>query len=318
MYEREWPRSRYWLAHFLNFRHMRAKIDWSAPGQLPAPLAQPVADWLAWVAQVNEPSRQRMLDWALTDCADDPAYVQSLRLFVKEEQHHTTIINRWLTARKLAGAPCGALRAVMRRAIRPLGLRFELSVLLLGEIVTVTMNRLVRDAVRRAGPCSARGVVPASEIAGSTGPHPSPLPSSGAGEGAAGAPLGTETVMAAAARSDAALAGVLDQLITEHHVHLSFHSERLTAEFADFNFIRRNLRRLRLRGMFAALVAGVARHHRALLAAIGCPRRRFSAECWSLFSTVLERMVPYRRETLMATLLDQREKRFEKPMAMRS
>ena len=273
MYEREWPRSRYWLAHFLNFRHMRAKIDWSAPGELPAPLAQPVADWLAWVAQVNEPSRQRMLAWSLRDCADDPAYVQSLRLFVKEEQHHTAIINRWLSQRDLAGKPCGALRAVMRRVIRPLGLRFELSVLLLGEIVTVTMNRLVLDAATRM------------DQAG----HPP---------------------------ADAALTGVLRQLIAEHQVHLTFHSERLTAEFADFNFIRRNLRRMRLRGMFAALVAGVARHHRALLAVIGCPRRRFADQAWALFSAVLERMVPYRREELMATLLEQREKRFEKPMAM--
>lgn len=259
MLDREWPRSRYWLIHFLQNRHERVRIAWPSDGELAAAVRQPVADWLAWMAQVNAASRQRLIEWARCRCASDPAYPQAIRLFVKEEQHHGDLVRRYLELRGLSAAPVGGLRAAARAVLRPLGLRFELSVLLLSEILCLAMNRAIIERV-----------------------------------------------------SDPTLKDLLTQIIHDHECHLTFHRERLTTEFADFNFVRRNLRRWRLRGMFAAAVHGAAAYHRGLLAALEIPRRSFIASCWADFRGELEKMVPYHRETLLAVLTNQRDQPYER------
>ncbi len=267
MQDRQWARSRYWFCHFLHNRHERVKIQWnavpSAEQTLDDSLARPVAHWLAWISQTNAPARQRLINWGVNDCASDPAYIQTLRLFVKEEQHHTALIDRYLTLRNLPVIPGGLVRAAVRSCIRPLGLRFELSILLLSEIAVITMNRLLLPQVK-----------------------------------------------------DETLRGLLTQIIHDHQCHLAFHCERLTAEFADFNFIRRNLRRLRLRTMFATAVKGITLHHRSLLRAVGCTPSDFNAQCRNHFTAILERMVPYRREALLARLVDQSENPFAKAHAL--
>ena len=260
MRQPEWPRSRYWLCHFLNNRHMRVRIDWNAPH---APFlqggAQPIADWLTWTTQINTASRGRLLRWATTECATDPAYIQSLRLFVKEEQWHADIATRYLSLRQMKGRAGGINRAMARSLMKPLGLRFELSILLLSEIAALTVSRLLLKAT-----------------------------------------------------NDEALRGLLTQGIHDHECHIAFHSERLTTEFADFNFIRRNLRRWRLRAMFTALVTGLTLRHRRLLRAIGCSKTQFARQAWHTFAAVLERMVPYGRDHLLAALLNQQQKPYEK------
>ncbi|MEX2213030.1 MAG: hypothetical protein WD768_02810, partial [Phycisphaeraceae bacterium] len=220
---------------------------------------QPVADWLTWNSEINTPSRDRLLAWATTECATDPAYIQSLRLFVKEEQWHADIARKYLALRNLIGRPGGFNRALTRSLIRPLGLRFELSILLLSEIAALAMSRLLL-----------------------------------------------------AATQDETLRGLLTQAIHDHECHIAFHSERLTTEFADFNFLRRNLRRLRLRTMFVTLITGLTARHRHLLRAIHCSKLKFARDAWRTFTAVLERMVPYRREELLAILLDQQQKPYEK------
>ncbi len=274
MQDRQWSRSRYWLCHFLHNRHERVRIAWDAPaggsigsadstGSASDPLPIATARWLAWISQTNAPARQRLIDWAVTDCASDPAYVQSIRLFVKEEQHHTLLIERYLALRGQPMQRAGWGRAAVRACIRPLGLRFELSILLLSEIAVITMNRLLL-----------------------------------------------------AQAEDQTLRGLLTQLIHDHQCHLAFHCERLTAEFADFNFIRRNLRRLRLRAMFITAFKGMTLHHAALLQMTGCSPRDFARNCHAHFNSILERMVPYHRETLLARLLDQQENPYAKAVAL--
>jgi len=265
MQDRQWARSRYWLCHFLHNRHERVKMNWDAPADdaMSEGLRGSMTHWLAWISQTNGPARDRLIHWAVSDCASDPAYVQSIRLFVKEEQHHTTLIERYLALRAQPMHPGGLVRGAVRSVIKPLGLRFELSVLLLSEIAVITMHRLLLPQVK-----------------------------------------------------DQALRGLLTQINHDHQCHLSFHCERLTAEFADFNFVRRNLRRLRLRAMFVTAFKGITLHHRALLRYTGCTPRAFAAHCRSNFATILEQMVPYRRETLLARLLDQRENPYAKASAL--
>lgn len=261
MRDGEWPRSRYWLCHFLHNRHERPAIAWDGGPRLPSALARPLADWLAWISQTHQESRRRLIDWAVRQCAADPAYIQSLRLFVKEEQHHAALIERLLCQRGWAGRPCGWKRAAARAIVRPLGLRFELSMLLLTEIAALTLSRLLLPALN----------------------------------------------------DDAAARGVAAQITHDHQCHIAFHAERLTTEFADFNFARRNLRRWRLRGMMAAATAGIALHHGRLLRALGATRRRYAQACHEHFERVLSRMVPYRREQLLAVLLEHRQQPYAKP-----
>lgn len=263
MIDREWPRSRFWLCHFLYSRHERPAITWDAPTDSPnqaTELDRTAADFLAWQIRIDEAGRKKLIEQAAEQCANDPAYIQSLRLFVREEQHHQAIAQRWLATQPSTPPQTDAVRSALRTATRPLGIRFELSLLLIGELVTLTLNRMLCEKV-----------------------------------------------------TDPTLAGVLGQIIADHELHIAFHSERLTAEFADFNFLRRNLRRWRLRGMHASLVKGVAWRHRSLLKMLDVSANSFREAATDNFETVLSRMVPYRRAALLEALGQQREQRYEKP-----
>jgi len=269
----EWPRSRFWLCHFLHNRHERAPIHWGLvqatdtarednhqQRSISPRLTFPIANWLAWSTQTHMHSRQQLIKWAVEQCPEDPAYIQSLRLFVREEEHHAEIINRWLKLNNLQGQPAGGKRAVARRLVSPLGLRFELSLLLLTEIASRCMNLFITDQI-----------------------------------------------------NDATLKGVLAQISHDQRCHVTFHSERLTTEFADFNFVRRNLRRLRMRGMTGSLLAGIAVRHRPILEALNISTTKYISTCWQQFNQVLENMVPYRREQLMAILMQHRDNPYDQP-----
>lgn len=108
--------------------------------------------------------------------------------------------------------------------------------------------------------------------------------------------------------TDEAAQGVCQTLLRDKTAHAVFLAERLTTEYADFNFVRRNLRRVRLRGLFYIHVRRMLRHDTALLTQAGMTPRDFAKQSWQQFSVVLETMVPYRRESLMKMLKVQREK----------
>jgi hypothetical protein len=143
---------------------------------------------------------------------------------------------------------------------RRVGIRFELSVILLGQVTDVMVWRELERALR-GGP----GEALAAEV------------------------------------------------LREKLGHVQFHAERLTHEFAAFNFVRRNLRRLRLRLMFWAATHYASHRAKALLRELDVPRTRFTRSCWAAFELLLEAMVPYRRDQLLATLLRQRERRYDAP-----
>ncbi len=85
--------------------------------------------------------------------------------------------------------------------------------------------------------------------------------------------------------------------------HIAFLSERLTLEYADFNFIRRNLRRVRLRGMLLAAVA--------VLPPVAGSRMNTTIVAARRFESILERMVPYRRDALLNALGHQRKRPYD-------
>lgn len=108
--------------------------------------------------------------------------------------------------------------------------------------------------------------------------------------------------------TDEAAQGVCQTLLRDKAAHAVFLAERLTMEYADFNFARRNLRRLRLRGLFFVHLRRMLRQDHAILAQAGVTPRAFARDSWKRFNQVLETVVPYRRESLMKSLVVQREK----------
>ena len=266
MYDSEWSRSRYWFCHFLYSRHDREPIAWSDAAARPSRLSVPLRRWLDGRHDPGH-SGLWLIEQAVRDCGHDPAYVQSLRLLVKEQHYHRELLDRLVIL--TGGGQPAPVRSRRRSTLRRwcghigrswLGARFEMSVRLLADLLDVTLMTLVE----RSGP-------------------------------------------------DAAVGGVCRNIINDKRAHIMFATERLTMLYADFNFIRRNVRRLRLRLMWAILLAATIARHRRLIRACGSTRARFLVGSMRQFNGILERMVPYRRDALLSSLLNQRQDPYAKP-----
>lgn len=117
----------------------------------------------------------------------------------------------------------------------------------------------------------------------------------------------------AGAMEDEVVRSVCRVVAQEKRAHIAFLVERLTMLYADFNFIRRNLRRLRLRMMWGVISLSDAMGHRRLLDTVGSTRLRFLWDGFRRFAQLLEQMVPYRRDALLASLRMQQQDRYAKP-----
>lgn len=100
------------------------------------------------------------------------------------------------------------------------------------------------------------------------------------------------------------------QLAGDGAAHLVFVRERLTMAFAEFNFLRRNLRRWRLRGLFVLSLGWLVLCRGTMVRDLAGSRRRFVTQAVRRFADELQRMVPYHREELLGALLAQRERPF--------
>lgn len=100
------------------------------------------------------------------------------------------------------------------------------------------------------------------------------------------------------------------QLQHDMQGHIAFLRERLTHEFAEFNFARRNLRRWRLRGLFTLRVSRMTWHARASLRELGLSPRVLAHRSLDHFEQVLRQMVPYHRGELVRQLQGQQSEPF--------
>ena len=308
----EWTRSRYWLCHFLNSRHLRQAIPWAADatalphggegvgpdaltGPPPAGALVPArraafARLAGWIGLGREADRQWLIAATVERAGDDPALIQAVRLMVKEQHYHRQLLDRLAPSSAEAAVETSPQPGRPSHAKRPgplrrlLGLRFELSRLMLWQLIALELcHRLTAAAARfprRHDPHH-----------GSAEAH--------AGGGDDG--------------SDACLQAVAMQWQRDLSAHLAFVAERLTDQYADFNFIRRNLRRYRLRGMFLWMATSAVLRHRRALAALGVSRRALLLGGWRRFRRVLEHVVPYHRDALLAALLDQQSRPWDLP-----
>lgn len=243
----EWSRSRYWLGHFLYSRHTRPRIAWDDPSP-PGREDLETAAWLWEVVSRHGLARAWVIRRATAQYHTDPAYVQCLRLVLREQQHHRDLVTRLHRHWRMATP---RMTAAGKDPAKPLGVRFRLSVQLMSDVADlVGLEAIVHDEA-----------------------------------------------------SDPALRGVAATLARERAMHVTFMTERLAHEFADFQFVRRNLRRYRLRTMFAAILA----------VRYGPFGGGFAVTSWRRFASILEALVPYRRDELIRLLTLQRDRPFDRP-----
>ncbi|MFI6318316.1 ferritin-like domain-containing protein [Nonomuraea sp. NPDC050556] len=139
---RELVDDRAWLAAFEAERESRrasADPDWSQGAQLTPALIASIQRF-----QVGEDGDGRnLIDKA--SATGDAVYAAAVRLFVAEEQNHARLLARLLTA---AGATTLAGHwsdTVFVRLRRLLGLRLELMVLMIAEVIALRYYRALRD-----------------------------------------------------------------------------------------------------------------------------------------------------------------------------
>ena len=287
----EWTRSRYWLCHFLNSRHLREPIEF-APlrGADPGSQGRTAFRWLAdWLGLGREADRHWLVEATARHARHDPALVQAVRLMVKEQEYHRELLARLAPPAAPEHRPAASegTGESAQTASRPrpghirrlLGLRFELSRLMLWQLLHVELCRHIAAAEENR---------PQTETMGHD-EHGSAPP------------------------ADTALEAVARQWQRDLGNHLAFVAERLTDQYADFNFIRRNLRRWRLRGMFLCMTGMMVFRGRNHLAALHVDRAAYFTGAWRRFRRVLEHVVPYHRDALLAALLDQQSRPWDVP-----
>ncbi|GLZ77807.1 hypothetical protein Afil01_26140 [Actinorhabdospora filicis] len=143
-----------WIADFTTARERRAARgdpDWTRGARLPGALIRSIQRF-----QVGESGDGAQLK-AKARRAGDPGYAEAVGLFVAEEQNHARML-----ALLLAAAGTGTITghwsdAVFVRLRRFLGLRLELLVLMVAEVVALRYYRALRDGC---------GDTLASEVAG--------------------------------------------------------------------------------------------------------------------------------------------------------
>ncbi|WP_220502642.1 ferritin-like domain-containing protein [Microbispora sp. H10885] len=96
--------------------------------------------------------------------AGDPAYAAAVRLFVAEEREHARLLARLIGAAGAATLPGHWTDTVFVRLRRLLGLRMELMVLMLAEVVALAYYRAVRDGADDPLAAEVAGRILADEL----------------------------------------------------------------------------------------------------------------------------------------------------------
>ncbi|MFF3673089.1 ferritin-like domain-containing protein [Streptomyces sp. NPDC002120] len=143
-----------WVSEFQAERERRAALgdpDWGKGAQLPAEIVRSIQKF-----QVGEDGDGSALS-GKADLAGDPVYSEAVRLFIAEEQNHARMLKLLLAAGGAGTLDGHWSDATFVRVRRLLGLRVELLVLMIAEVVALGYYRALRDGA--ADPL-------ASEVAG--------------------------------------------------------------------------------------------------------------------------------------------------------
>ncbi|OPG13199.1 ferritin-like domain-containing protein [Microbispora sp. GKU 823] len=150
-----------WLRDFEGAALLRSTWgdpDWNAGARLEPALVRSLQRF-----QVGEDGDgARLMDKARR--AGDPVYAEAVRLFVAEEREHARLLRRLLQAAGAATISGHWTDAAFVRLRRLLGLRTELMVLMLAEVVALGYYRAVRDGVRDLLASEVAGRILADEL----------------------------------------------------------------------------------------------------------------------------------------------------------
>jgi|GEM_PF-1919367 len=136
----EWSRSRYWLCHFLYSRHERTRINWSTPLQ-PQQVHATASTLKGMLERLIRPQAGMTdtINTAQDRCAQDPAFVQTLRLLDRERQFHRDLLLK-LARRHDASAALPVVSQVRKEMTASLlGIRYFLASLLLDDVLDLTL-----------------------------------------------------------------------------------------------------------------------------------------------------------------------------------
>jgi hypothetical protein len=149
-----------WLRHFeaeAIRRADRGDPDWTVPARLDPAVVRSLQRF-----QVGEGSDGAILI-AKADDAGDADYAAAVRLFVAEEQNHARLLERLLAAAGESTIPGHWTDAVFRRLRRSLGLRLELMVLMVAEVIALPYYGAIRDGIEDPLAAEVAGVILADE-----------------------------------------------------------------------------------------------------------------------------------------------------------
>ncbi|MEV7562709.1 ferritin-like domain-containing protein [Streptomyces sp. NPDC089795] len=131
-----------WVGEFEAERERRAALgdpDWGQGARLPADIVRSIEKF-----QVGEDGDGSALT-AKADLAGDPVYSRAVRLFIAEEQNHARMLKLLLAAGGAETLDGHWSDAAFVRVRRLLGLRVELLVLMIAEVVALGYYRALRD-----------------------------------------------------------------------------------------------------------------------------------------------------------------------------
>ena len=242
-----WCRSKYWLCHFLNTRHLRPKIITPS---------QPINNNpLYYFLQKQNALPLFQSPWPINQAIhqhdQDPAFIQTIRLLAKKKTYLQTLrinIINTLTPPHTPYTPTH-IRNIHSR----FSLKFALSIDLIDQVIALTLYQSQAQAPNHA---------------------------------------------------------TYAQLTKDTNNHITFYTEYLTYAYANFNFVRRNLRRLRLRAMFITALYQTQKIYTPLLP------ESFKQDAWLIFESAIKTMLPYRRTTLTQNLRHQEKNPFATPQSI--
>ncbi|AXB43978.1 ferritin-like domain-containing protein [Amycolatopsis albispora] len=149
-----------WVEHFEAEAERRRELgdpQWTKGAELPAAVIRSVQRF-----QVGEAGDGANLI-AKAEAAGDAAYSTAVRMFVDEERNHARLLEHLLTAANAKTIGGHWTDAVFVRLRRALGLRLELMVLMIAEVVALRYYRALRDGTPDALTTEVAGRILADE-----------------------------------------------------------------------------------------------------------------------------------------------------------
>jgi hypothetical protein len=135
--------SQHWHRYFESNATNRPEPQWNLPLPDDKTLRRKLAASLSHFQLGESGDGGFLLAQAEKDCPDDPTYFKALALFIKEEQEHARLLR--LLVERFGGTVITRhwTHALFRLARRALGLKFEIQVLVIAELVGTAYYRIL-------------------------------------------------------------------------------------------------------------------------------------------------------------------------------